>query len=128
MIALILKQKNLILYAVIGAISASIDFGVYSLLTHIPLDYLLANVVSVHCGILCSFILNREFNFKVKDKVGHRFVRFYLIGLLGLAISSGLLYFTVNLCQMDSKPAKLGTIIIVALIQFVLNKFITFKR
>ncbi len=128
MITLVLKYRNFLLYGIIGAISAGFDFIVYSLLTCISIDILISNVISVHCGMLCSFILNREFNFRVKDKVGHRFIRFYLIDLLGLAISTGALYLAVNQFNLDPKLSKLCTIGVVACFQFVLTKLIIFKR
>lgn len=74
------KYRELILYGIIGALCASIDFGVYSLLS-LWIPYLVANIISVHFGIFCSFYLNRNYNFKVKDNTGKRFISFYLVGL-----------------------------------------------
>lgn len=120
------KYRHLILYGIIGALCASIDFGVYSLLSHwIP--YLVANIISVHCGIFCSFYLNRNYNFKVKDNTGKRFISFYLVGLAGLGLSEVLLFVFADKMGWHYLAAKLLTVIVVALFQFVLNKFVTFK-
>lgn len=124
-----LKFRNLILYGIIGSLSVGIDFVVFYGLTHFfPEYYLLVNVVSVNCGIINSFVLNRYFNFKVKNKTALRFALFYAIGILGLLISSGLLWVMVDYMEIHILPAKISTILVVTIFQFVLNKNVTFKQ
>jgi putative flippase GtrA len=91
------------------------------------MPYLWANIISIHVGIFMSFILNRSFNFKVKDKTTQRFLSFYAVGLTGLGISELMLYLMVTLGGMNELLCKLISIVVVALIQFLLNKYITFK-
>lgn len=123
------KYRNLVLYGIIGGLSVSIDFAVFWILTHFfPEYYLLANIISVNCGIINSFLLNRHFNFKVKNKSVLRFMVFYIVGMLGLLISSGLLYLMVNLADMNLLISKIATIFVVTLFQFTLNKNITFRQ
>lgn len=92
------------------------------------MPYLYANVIGVHCGTFASFFLNRQFNFKVKDKTLLRFISFYIVGLIGLAISSGLLVVLVEKMKLNELVSKAFTIIAVALIQFILNKYISFRN
>ncbi|MGN0186569.1 MAG: GtrA family protein, partial [Paludibacteraceae bacterium] len=90
--ALYAHFRNLILYALIGGFCSALDFAVFTLLCHFGWQpYLWANVISIHCGIFCSFFLNCSFNFKVRDKTPQRFLSFYAIGLMGLGISEGML-------------------------------------
>ena len=124
---LFFRYRNFLLYAIIGGFCAALDFAVYSVLCFI-LPYLWANVISTHCGIFCSFLLNRQFNFKVKNKTVIRFLSFYIVGLIGLGISSLLLYLLVDIASLNELVCKLLTIVLVAIIQFILNKFITFKN
>ena len=122
------RFRNFILYGLIGGFCATLDFGIYTLLCHFAvLPYLWANVISIHCGIICSFLLNRTFNFKVKDKTTQRFVSFYVVGLIGLGISELMLYVMVTIGGWNELLCKLISVVVVALIQFVLNKYITFK-
>lgn len=127
-VSLYTKYKDFILYGLIGGLSAGLDFGVYSLLCLLGMNYQIANVISINCGIFCSFILNRHYNFKTKDKIAKRFLSFYIIGLFGLALTWLLLHFMVSMKGINKLIAKLITIFIVAIIQFFLNKFITFKK
>ena len=123
------KYRNLILYGIIGGLSVSIDFAVFGLLTHFfPEYYLLANIVSVNCGIVNSFLMNRHFNFRVKNKSVFRFMVFYIVGMIGLLISSGMLYLMVNMADMNLLVSKVVTIFVVTLFQFTLNKNVTFRQ
>ena len=63
-----------------------------------------------------------------KDKTTRRFLSFYAVGLTGLGISELMLYLMVTLGGMNELLCKLISIVVVALIQFVLNKFITFRK
>jgi putative flippase GtrA len=124
-----LRFRNLILYGIIGAFCAALDFGVYSMLCYWDfMPYLWANIISIHTGIFTSFILNRSLNFKVKDKVTTRFLSFYTVGLVGLGISELMLYLMVTKGGWNEIVCKLMSIVVVALIQFLLNKYITFRN
>ena len=121
------RFRELILYGIIGGSCAALDFGLYTLLG-LWIPYLWANVISVHAGIICSFLLNRQYNFKVKDRPARRFAFFYLIGLSGLGLSELIIYLLAKKMGWDYILTKLLTVVVVALYQFVLNKFITFRK
>jgi putative flippase GtrA len=125
----LLRYKQLIKYGIIGCFCSGLDFVVYLLLTqvfHIP--YLHANIWGIHCGIFTSFFLNRHFTFHIKNKTSFRFISFYLVGLTGLLISSGLLHLCIEKMQLHELIAKVITIFAVALVQFLLNKYISFRH
>lgn len=119
--------RQLILYGIIGSFSAFLDFLVYTALVSMGLFYIHANCISVLVGIGSSFLLNRHYNFKVKDAVFRRFLIFLIIGLAGLLLSNLILYGCIEWMGLDKQVSKLLSIILVALFQFVLNKYITFK-
>ena len=78
------KFRNLILYGIIGCCSSTLDFLLYSLFVSVfGWHYILSNCISVLAGITTSFTLNRNYNFKVKDKTRQRFAVFLSIGLCG---------------------------------------------
>lgn len=128
-IVLFNRFRNLILYGIIGGFCAALDFSVYTLLCHFEvLPYLWANLISTHVGIFTSFLLNRSYNFKVKDKTPQRFLSFYAVGLTGLGLSTLMLWLMVDKMQWNELVCKLITIIVVAFLQCILNKYITFKQ
>lgn len=123
------KHRNLILYGIIGSLSAGIDFITYvGLNTYLEVPYLTANFISVTCGISMSFYLNRTYNFKVSDKSTQRLILFFTIGFGGLLASTALLHFFMNYTSLSSEIAKILSIVLVVFFQFLLNKFVTFKK
>lgn len=127
--SLISSNRQLLLYACIGCTGVTIDFIAFLILTqYFLVPYLIANLAAVSLGITNNFFLNAFYNFKVKDRLINRFVRFYSIGLLGLLLSSGLLFLLVNTFSMHQVTAKSATVIIVALLQFYLNRTVTFIK
>ena len=49
------------------------------------------------------------------------------MGLIGLGISEGMLFLMVTQGEWNEIVSKLISVVVVALVQFVLNKYITFK-
>ena len=121
------KFRNLILYAIFGIVSSGLEFGIFGLLIQ-SMSYQWANVIGFHAGIISSFLLNRKYNFKVKDNPFTRFLVFYGIQLVGLLISSLVLMFFIENLGINKLIAKACSILIVALLLFELNNLITFRR
>jgi putative flippase GtrA len=122
----LIRHKRFITYGLIGFTGASIDFMLFARLANY-MHYLAANSISVSAGITNNFILNTFFNFKVKDKLFMRFLSFYSIGLFGLAVSSILLTLFISTLGLNHLLSKLFTTFFVAVLQYVLNKRLTFK-
>jgi putative flippase GtrA len=119
--------RQMLLYGIIGGLSAGLDAAIFKLLLdYTGINEYVINIISINAGIITSFILNCKFNFKATDKLGRRFLSFYAIGMSGLLLSTGILYAGQYL-NISVFTVKLGSIFIVALYQFVLNKFITFR-
>ena len=120
--------RQIILYGIIGGGSAFLDFLLFSLMySNLGINKYIANGISVHAGIAMSFVLNRSFNFKKTDRVLFRVVSFYATGLFGLALSQGLLWLG-GIFILDIVIVKFVSIFIVAAVQFVINKLVTFGR
>lgn len=123
------KFRNLILYGIIGGFTSGLDFVVFTLLSkYVGLYYLVANCISVIVGITSSFILNRTYNFKVKDKTKLRFAIFLTVGLCGLCLSNLILWVGIDKLACDKLLVKLASIVFVVFFQFLFNKFVTFGK
>lgn len=126
---LIVRQRELILYCIIGCSGVAIDYIVFAILTNCTgIHYQIANAISVSMGICNNFMWNAHLNFKVKDRMLLRFCSFYMVGLIGLGISAVLLYLFIEVMAWNVLFSKLGIIFIVTVVQFLLNKFVTFKK
>ncbi len=118
-----LPSRRFIVYALIGACCAALDFALFTLLLHwLGAHYLVANAAGAGAGIVSSFVLNRRFNFRQHDEPLRRFAAFFIVGLLGLALSSLMLFVGVDLLRLGELPVKLVSIVVVALVQYMLNR------
>ena len=125
-IKLLTKQLNL--YIIIGLVCVTLDVIVFYFLNLANLSYIFANFISYSSGTILSFFLNRKFNFKITDKVLKRFLVFFSISLIGLFFSNMLLFIFIEILKINEFHAKSLTLPIIVIIQFTLNKFITFKK
>jgi putative flippase GtrA len=92
------------------------------------LDYQAANAIGYASGTLLSFILNARFNFRVSDRIVQRLVCFFGVALLGWSISAGLLYEFIGNWHCNKYLSKLGTLVVVVLVQFNLNRWFSFRK
>ena len=123
------KFRNLILYGIIGCWTATLDFLIFTAFTQwTPIHYIIANIISCSTGILCSFLLNRKYNFKVTDHTMRRMIIFFSVGIFGMFLSSVILHFCIDDMHWNELVSKLASIIIVVIIQFFLNKYISFRE
>ena len=120
--------KEAFLYGIIGGTSALLDSLSFILFRQFNIQMYIANFISINLGITLSFFLNTYFNFKKKDKLVKRALRFYVVGYIGLAISTLFLYIFVDLMYFNETIIKLISIVIVAAVQFILNKIFTYGK
>jgi putative flippase GtrA len=122
-------RRQFVVYCVIGASGAALDFLVYSLLVkETLLHYEVANAIGYASGTILSFFLNAHFNFKTRDWLAMRFLSFGGVAFLGWAMSAGILYVAVDRLEWNKYLAKLATIAVVVLLQYNLNRLISFKK
>ena len=120
--------KEMFLYGIIGLTSSGIDTLLFHLLTSkVGIYSLYANIFSVIVGICISFTLNLFFNFKTKDHIARRFASFFMVGMFGLLLSEGILALGEHQ-SWNMLLTKSASVVIVAIIQYVLNKFISFRN
>jgi putative flippase GtrA len=124
----ILRHSTLLRYGVIGGTSASFDFVIFAFLFNVVgINPIIANVFSTACGIVLSFYLNAYFNFKRKDKLWKRFALFFTVGMFGLILGSVLVYIIHDRLGVDANIAKIISIPIVVLLQYIFNKKFSFS-
>lgn len=120
-------MKQIASYGIIGVISSGVDAVLFATFVYVWGWFpFVANVLSVSVGITISFILNRKFTFKITDYTICRYLLFFGVGMIGLCISEAIL-FGGQLMSMNAMLTKLVSIVLVAIVQFILNKLISFK-
>lgn len=117
-----------ILYLIIGGSAVTLDAIIFMILYNIGnLDPVVSTIISITFATIFSFILNAKYNFKKEDKVAKRLVLFSLVSAFGMLVSSTIITVGENKFGIDPNYTKIISIPIIAVIQFVLNKLITFK-
>ncbi|HDX0899090.1 MULTISPECIES: GtrA family protein [Stenotrophomonas] len=121
------RLKQFIIYAICGGTGVTLDLTTYTTLIYFGWNYQLANAIGYAAGTLVSFLLNRHFTFKTYDQTLRRLALFFGTALLGYLISSALLYLLVAVLQLSPLVSKLVTLAVVLILQFSLNRAVTFR-
>lgn len=126
--ALLGRHAQFLLYAIIGVGALVVDVSVFALLAlgggwH-PL---LAHTISTPTAAVVSFLANSFVNFKVTDRLLLRFVSFGVVTGIGYLVSTLIIWVCIDVLLLDPLLAKALSLPIVLVLQFTLNKRITFK-
>lgn len=121
------KYKQFILYSIIGASGATLDFVAFLVLYNsLGVNPSVATAISISLGIINNFVLNVLFNFRTRTHIFKRFMSFYAVGLLGILVSIAMIFILHDCMGLDANIAKLLSIPVIVVIQYTLNKHITF--
>lgn len=116
-------------YMLIGTLASAIDCTCYILLSRLlGVWFIFANLISVNIGVTVSFFLNTFRNFKKPERLFARAFSFYAICYIGLALSMVILWISTSALKLPDIPAKIIAMATVGILQFFLNKTITFRE
>jgi putative flippase GtrA len=125
----LLQKRQFALYCLIGVSGVTLDFGVYSLLVKTGLlGYQAANAIGYSSGTLLSFLLNARYNFRVTDRVALRMACFFSVAFVGWLASAVTLHLLVESIGWNKYVAKAATLFVVVLLQYNLNRLISFRK
>ncbi|MEU9325190.1 GtrA family protein [Streptomyces canus] len=114
---------QLLRYALIGGSGVALDLVVFLLLHNLTgMNEQLANALSTTLGIANNFVLNARFTFQRRDRLVVRFLRFYAVGLTGIALTNLLFLAFTDGLGIDANLVKAGSLPLVLALQFVLNR------
>jgi putative flippase GtrA len=121
-------RTQILWYLVCGGSGVAVDGCLFLVATAAGAGYQLANLLGYAAGTLVSFLLNRTLTFRIYDQVGRRLVLFLLVALTGYSCSAVLLWLLVDGAGLDGVTAKVLTLPVVVLLQFSLNRLISFAE
>ncbi len=123
------KKTTLFLkYSLVGFSGVLVDVGILAFLVEIvKTNVLIGNVFSFFLATLNNYTWNRLWTFRSKElKVLRQYFKFVLVSLGGILISTALLYVLIYQLHLWYLAAKLLTIVMIGLWNFLLNKNWTF--
>lgn len=120
--------NQLVKYVLIGILGLVVDFGTYWILTDININVEIANMISSTCGIINNFFCNSYTNFKVHNRMFLRFISYFLVGQITTVFTTISLFIFATKLGFPHLIVKVIATIVATLLQFVLNKFVTFRK
>ena len=123
-VSLYKKYRNFILYALFGASAAVIDYVISAIFIHFAVfdKPEIGNV----CGFIFTFMTNTLVNFKKRSEYTKTFASYATICIAGSLISTLLIHLLKS--SMNIYILKFVVMIFVCLLQYFLNRTITYKN
>lgn len=115
-------------FALVGVANTLVDFGVFTLLTHLlGINVYLAQVAGYCAGVANSYTLNRSWTFRSKGRFfGPALVRFLVLSGGMILFSTGVLYLCYDLARLPQLGAKAVTTVVVMAVNFLVSRFWVF--
>lgn len=129
------KYKEIINYLVVGVLTTVVSLSVYYacvftfLDPQVALELQIANVISWIVAVTFAYFTNRKFVFESKaENVGREMASFYASRAVTLLMDMGCMFLLVTCLGINDKIAKLVVQVIVTVGNYVLSKFVVFRR
>ena len=115
-------------YLLIGGSAAAVDLLAFVILFNVfGFSAVASNVLSVSIATVESYTLNALYNFRTRDRILFRFSSFAIVSALGLTLGSSLIYVLHDVIGLDGNLSKIAVMPPVVLLQFLLNKHVSFR-
>ncbi len=124
-------SKSLIQFIKFGIVGVSntllTAFVIWLLLKVLHSSDYLSNFIGYIVGLTNSFIWNRKWTFESKTKLSVTIFKFILTFAISYLFQLGNLYLLLHFSTIDPYVCQLISIVVYTCINFVLNKYYTFK-
>ncbi|MCD7818472.1 MAG: GtrA family protein [Lachnospiraceae bacterium] len=129
------KYREIINYLIVGVLTTVVSLTVYyaCVLTFLDpqaaLELQAANVISWIAAVTFAYFTNRKFVFESKaENIGKEMASFYASRVVTLLMDMGCMFLMVTCLGMNDKIAKLVVQVIVTVGNYILSKFVVFRR
>lgn len=132
---LYVKYKEIINYLIIGVLTTIVSLLSYYICVVTFLDPLnpiqlqIANVISWILAVTFAYFTNRKYVFESKNKnIMGEMTGFFASRLATLFMDMAIMFFTVTVCGMNDKIAKLIVQVVVTVGNYLFSKLLVFKK
>lgn len=120
--------EQLAKFCAVGAVGYLLNLGVYDVLLHAGLHYLLAATCSFFVAVTSNYVWNRIWTFRDRRAgVAAQGVRFFLVALVSLGANLGVLHVLI-LGGAGKLAAQAAAIVIVTPLNFLGNRLWSFRH
>ena len=135
LISLYKRYKEIVNYLIVGGLTTVVSLGVYygCVLTildpEVAVQLQAANIISWIAAVTFAYFTNRKFVFESKNENKLKeSAAFYGSRVTTLLVDMGCMFLMVTLFGWNDKIAKLIVQVIVTVANYVLSKFIVFRK
>lgn len=130
---LIKKYKEVIRYLVIGILTTVINYIVFAILVNnVKIEMHTSNIIAWIVSVIFAYFTNKLFVFESKSFKLNTLIKeitsFTISRIFSLLLEETILYIFVNLLNMNKLVIKLIANILVIILNYILSKFIIFKK
>lgn len=120
-------------YIFAGALTTFVNFFVFTLLCKVfLLDVNISNIISVILSILFAYVINKIYVFEAKTKnfkdLFFEFFKFISARGVTMLIEVGGVFVLYSLLKIDELISKLIINVIVLILNYIISKFLVFKK
>ena len=120
--------KEFIQFGIVGCSNTIISLVIYYGLIAININYIIAYSIGFIISVLNSYYWNNKYVFKnKKNNVKSKLLKSYIAYGATFLLSNGLLYLQVDILHLSELIAPLISLCITIPLNFLLNKYWTFK-
>lgn len=123
-----LFAKQEIRFLMVGVLNTIVGYGLYALFLALNINYLVANTFSTILGVLHSYLWNRFYTFKSKDKALNEFIKFSLVYLVSYLLGTFTLFIMKDKLSLSPYIAGFVNLFFTTLISFFGHKYFSFKK
>ena len=118
-------------YFLVGGIGVGVNLGLlYGLTDFLGIWYILSQGIAIAISITNNFFLHRYWTFKneiVEPKTLERYIKFFIVSIIGMGIQLGLTFMLVENYTMYYLSAAVLSIIVASAFNYLVNRKWTFE-
>ena len=133
MVKLLKKYEEIIKYLIFGVLTTIVSIGsyyVFSLILDLKNDFLfiVANVLSWLLAVMFAYVTNKKYVFKSNQSKFLEFIKFVASRIFTVLIEVAGMYILVKCLDGDNMVSKVIMQTIVIILNYIVSKFLVFKR
>lgn len=119
-------------FGLVGFSNTIVSYIIFAICVKFSMHYLIANVLGFFFGVINAYFLSNRYVFRATEGTKRNHIAalsktFLSYGVTGVLLQSIMLYFFVEKAGLESLIAQLICLAITVPLNFVLNKFWSFK-
>jgi putative flippase GtrA len=122
-----LYNNQKIRFLFVGGLNTIVGYGTYALLVFVGINYFVANIFSTIIGVFHSYLWNRYFTFKSREKALGEILRFISVYIISFIVGNIVLFIVVNKLGINQYIAGLINLIFTTLISWFGHKYYSFR-